>query len=198
MFSAAWITAARSFFGKRGLVEVPKQYLHGFQDVARYVLWRNFSQRLQVLQLTSNSPTVIQVSRDKQLRNADPCVVFVALVMINPGRLLGALNERFTLATEQSTKNKALSTKPKPQSSNQSPRQSRAVRRPSRGRISLSAYRFFEGQRRSLPKLSTAGSQEEFRVFLAKGRLRCSFTVPSGFKLDPQNAIIRIKLYQAG
>ncbi len=67
-----------------------------------------------------------------------------------------------------------------------------------KGTISLSAYRSLRVNGRSLPRPQVSGSQEEFRVTLVNGRLRFSFSVPAGFRLDPQNAMIRIKLYQVG
>ncbi len=68
-----------------------------------------------------------------------------------------------------------------------------------RGSIPLSAYRSLRVNGNWLPKPQrTAGYQEEFRVYLVKGRLRFSFSVPYGFKLDPRNTIIRIKLNRVG
>jgi hypothetical protein len=68
-----------------------------------------------------------------------------------------------------------------------------------KGAIPLSAYRSLRVNGQSLPKPQRVGrSQEEFRVSLVNGRLRFSFSVPSGFKLDPRNTTIRIKLYQVG
>jgi hypothetical protein len=67
----------------------------------------------------------------------------------------------------------------------------------SRGSISLSAYSSLKVNGNKLPKPQRRGAGEEFRVYLEKGRLRFSFSVPSGFKLDPQDAIIRISLYRA-
>ena len=63
--------------------------------------------------------------------------------------------------------------------------------------ISLSAYRSLRVNSQLLPRPHRGtGSQEEFRVSLVNGRLRFSFSLPSGFKLDPGNTTIRIKLYQ--
>jgi hypothetical protein len=63
----------------------------------------------------------------------------------------------------------------------------------------LSAHRSLRVNAQSLPKpLQVSGSQEGFRISLVNGRLRFSFAVPSGFKLDPKNRLIRIKLYQVG
>ena len=68
-----------------------------------------------------------------------------------------------------------------------------------KGAIPLSAYRSLRVNGQSLPKPQRVSrSQEEFRVSLVNGRLRFSFSVPSGFKLDPKNTTIRIKLYQVG
>jgi hypothetical protein len=67
----------------------------------------------------------------------------------------------------------------------------------SRGSISLSAHSSLKVNGNRLPKPQRRGSGEEFRVYLEKGRLRFSFSLPSGFKLDPQDAIIRISLYRA-
>ncbi len=66
-----------------------------------------------------------------------------------------------------------------------------------RGSVSLSAYRSLKVNGKMLPKPQRARSREEFRVYLEKGRLRISFSLPSGFKLDPQSAIIRIRVYRA-
>ncbi|MCM3871823.1 MAG: hypothetical protein ND895_14165 [Pyrinomonadaceae bacterium] len=64
--------------------------------------------------------------------------------------------------------------------------------------IPLSAYRSLRVNGHSLPRPQVSGSQEEFRVTLVNGRLRFSFSVPSGFRLDAKNTMIRIKLYQVG
>lgn len=68
-----------------------------------------------------------------------------------------------------------------------------------KGATSLPAYRSLRVNGQSLPRPQrVTGSQEEFRVSLVNGRLRFSFSVPSGFKLDSKNTMIRIKLYQVG
>jgi hypothetical protein len=63
---------------------------------------------------------------------------------------------------------------------------------------SLSAYRSLKVNGNRLPRPQRNGSREEFRVYLEKGRLRISFSVPAGFKLDTKSAIVRIRLYGAG
>ena len=62
---------------------------------------------------------------------------------------------------------------------------------------SLSAYRSLKVNGNRLPRPQRNGSREEFRVYLEKGRLRISFSVPAGFKLDTRSAIVRIRLYRA-
>jgi hypothetical protein len=66
-----------------------------------------------------------------------------------------------------------------------------------RGSTSLSAYRSLRVNGNRLPRPQRNESREEFRVYLEKGRLRISFSVPTGFKLDTRSAIVRIRLYQA-
>jgi len=66
-----------------------------------------------------------------------------------------------------------------------------------RGSASLSAYRSLKVNGNRLPRPQRNGSREEFRVYLEKGRLRISFYLPPGFKLDTQSAIVRIRLYRA-
>ena len=66
-----------------------------------------------------------------------------------------------------------------------------------RGSTSLSAYRSLKVNGNRLPRPQRNGSREEFRVYLEKGRLRISFSLPSGFKLDSQSATVRIRLYRA-
>ena len=66
-----------------------------------------------------------------------------------------------------------------------------------RGSTSLSAYRSLKVNGNRLPRPQRSGSREEFRVYLEKGRLRISFSVPAGFKLDTQSTIVRIRLYRA-
>ena len=66
-----------------------------------------------------------------------------------------------------------------------------------RGSSSLSAYRSLKVNGNRLPRPQRNGSREEFRVYLEKGRLRFSFSVPDGFRLDTQSAIVRISLYRA-
>ena len=64
--------------------------------------------------------------------------------------------------------------------------------------VLLSAYRCLQVNGRSLPKSrGVADSQREFRISLEQGRLRVLFSLPSGFKLDSQYPLIRIRLYQA-
>jgi len=62
---------------------------------------------------------------------------------------------------------------------------------------SLSAHRSLKVNGNRLPRPQRNGSREEFRVYLEKGRLRLSFSVPAGFKLDTRSAIVRIRLYRA-
>ena len=62
---------------------------------------------------------------------------------------------------------------------------------------SLSAYRSLKVNGNRLPRPLRNGSREEFRVYLEKGRLRISFSLPAGFKLDTGSAILRIRLYRA-
>lgn len=66
-----------------------------------------------------------------------------------------------------------------------------------RGSTSLSAYRSLKVNGNRLPRPQRNGSREEFRVYLEEGRLRISFSVPAGFRLDTQNAIVRIRLFRA-
>lgn len=76
----------------------------------------------------------------------------------------------------------------------------RAWREKRRGKnlVSLSAQRCLQVNGRPLPKPERArNSQTEFRVSLDRGRLRFSFSPPSGFRLQPRYALIRIKLYQS-
>ena len=72
---------------------------------------------------------------------------------------------------------------------------------PTRGRVrdssSLSAYRSLKVNGNRLPKPQRNGAREEFRVYLEKGRLRISFSVPSGFKVEPKSAMVRVRLYRA-
>lgn len=65
-----------------------------------------------------------------------------------------------------------------------------------RGSIPLSAARSLIVNGNKLPRPQRGSSREEYRVSLVDGRLRFSLNVPSGFKLDPQNAVIRIRLYR--
>lgn len=65
-----------------------------------------------------------------------------------------------------------------------------------RGSTSLSAYRSLKVNGNRLPRPQRNDSREEFRVYLEKGRLRISFSVPAGFKLDTRSAIVRIRLYR--
>lgn len=70
-------------------------------------------------------------------------------------------------------------------------------RNPGKRSMSLPASRVLRVNGRALPRPHrVTGSQEEFRVPLENGRLRISFTVPSGFKLDRENAFIRVRLHK--
>jgi hypothetical protein len=63
--------------------------------------------------------------------------------------------------------------------------------------VPLSVYCCLQVNGRSLPKPQrVTDSQNEFRVSLEQGRLRFSFSLPSGFRLDSRYTLIRIKLYQ--
>jgi hypothetical protein len=67
----------------------------------------------------------------------------------------------------------------------------------SKGSVSLSASRSLLVNGNKLPKPQRSGSREDYLVDLVDGRLRFSFVVPPGLKLDNQNSIIRIRLYRA-
>jgi hypothetical protein len=63
--------------------------------------------------------------------------------------------------------------------------------------VPLSAVRCLQVNGNKLPKPHrSAGSREEFRVSLDGGRLRLSFSLPPGFKLDSNYPTVRIRLYQ--
>jgi hypothetical protein len=63
--------------------------------------------------------------------------------------------------------------------------------------VPLSAYRCLQVNGGSLPKPQrVTDSQKEFRISLEQGRLRFSFSLPSGFRLDSHYTLIRIKLYR--
>ncbi len=63
--------------------------------------------------------------------------------------------------------------------------------------VALSAYCCLQVNGRPLPKTERVTDlQKEFRVSLEQGRLRFSFSLPSGFRLDSRYTLIRIKLYQ--
>jgi hypothetical protein len=63
--------------------------------------------------------------------------------------------------------------------------------------VPLSVYRCLQVNGRSLPKPQrVTDSQKEFRISLEQGRLRFSFSLPSGFRLDSRYTLIRIKLYR--
>lgn len=63
--------------------------------------------------------------------------------------------------------------------------------------VPLSAYRCLQVNGRSLHKQQrVTDSQKEFRISLEQGRLRFSFSLPSGFRLDSRYTLIRIKLYR--
>ncbi|MGH9875517.1 MAG: hypothetical protein ACRD9S_23930 [Pyrinomonadaceae bacterium] len=65
--------------------------------------------------------------------------------------------------------------------------------------VPLSADRCLQVNGRSLPKPQrVTDSQKEFRISLEQGRLRFSFSLPSGFKLDSRYTLIRIKLFRLG
>lgn len=67
----------------------------------------------------------------------------------------------------------------------------------STGSITLDAFRSLRINGR-MPQGSSRRSNgpEEFRVRLERGRLRFSIQLPPGFRVDPKNAIVRIRLYQ--
>ncbi|HEX7296907.1 MAG TPA: hypothetical protein VF251_14225 [Pyrinomonadaceae bacterium] len=61
----------------------------------------------------------------------------------------------------------------------------------------LPAYKFLQLFGRRLPRPQRrSASGEEFKVGLEGGRLRLSFSMPSGYKLDPDYTTIRVRLYQ--
>lgn len=63
--------------------------------------------------------------------------------------------------------------------------------------VQLSAHCCLQVNDRPLSKPPrVTDSQREFRVSLEQGRLRFSFSLPSGFRIDSRYALIRIKLYQ--
>ena len=69
-------------------------------------------------------------------------------------------------------------------------------KRGNKGPIPLSTYCCLQVNGRSLPKPQrVTDSQKEFRISLEQGRLRFSFSLPSGFRLDPRYTLIRIKLH---
>ena len=69
---------------------------------------------------------------------------------------------------------------------------------PGKRSISIPAYRLLRVNGRTLPRLHRIAGSEEFRIPLDRGRLRLSFSLPSGFKLDPQYAMIRVRLHKVG
>lgn len=63
--------------------------------------------------------------------------------------------------------------------------------------VPLSAYCCLQVNGRSLPRPRRGtDSQKEFRIPLEQGRLRFSFLLPSGFRLDSRHTLIRMKLYR--
>jgi hypothetical protein len=50
---------------------------------------------------------------------------------------------------------------------------------------------------RSLPEARLSHARQAIRVPLERGRLRFSFSLPSGVRLDSRDTSVRIKLYQA-
>jgi hypothetical protein len=61
--------------------------------------------------------------------------------------------------------------------------------------VPLSAYCCLQVNGRSLPRPPRV-TEKEFRISLERGRLRLSFSLPSGFRLDASYPLIRIRLYQ--
>ena len=67
----------------------------------------------------------------------------------------------------------------------------------SQSSVPLPAYRFLQLFGRRMPRPQRRiGSREEFKVGLEGGRLRLSFSMPSGYKLDPDYTTIRVRLYR--
>jgi hypothetical protein len=65
--------------------------------------------------------------------------------------------------------------------------------------VPLTAYRCLQVNGHSLPKPPrVSDSSIQFRISLEQGRLRFTFLLPPGYKLDSRYALIRIKLYQMG
>jgi len=68
---------------------------------------------------------------------------------------------------------------------------------PGKQSIAFPANRLLRVNGRSLPRPHLGpGSVEEFRVPLERGRLRLSFSVPSGYRLDPRFTMIRVRLHK--
>lgn len=62
--------------------------------------------------------------------------------------------------------------------------------------LPLSPYYCLQVNGRPLPKPRAPDSEREFRVTLERGRLRFSFSLPSGFRLDSRYTLVRITLYR--
>ncbi len=64
--------------------------------------------------------------------------------------------------------------------------------------LKLSPQRSLKINGRSLPRpFRSVGSQEEFLVPLVNGRLRFELTIPQSYKLDPEHAMVRIRMHEA-
>jgi len=72
-----------------------------------------------------------------------------------------------------------------------------AEKSPGKQSIAFPAYRLLRVNGRPLPRSHLGPrSAEEFRVRLERGRLRLSFSVPVGYKLDPRFTMIRVRLHK--
>ena len=70
-------------------------------------------------------------------------------------------------------------------------------KRAQKNSVPLSIYSCLQVNGHPLPKPHRAAdSQNEFRVSLEDGRLRFSFSLPAGFRLDSRHTLIRMKLYR--
>jgi len=72
----------------------------------------------------------------------------------------------------------------------------RAFPENSRRSVAVSAGRTLNVNGRPLPRSPRTGGREGYQIDLVEGRLRFTFSLPAGYKLDQQNAMIRLRLYR--